>query len=104
MTAMHLGRTIGSSFLGLLLAAGLGAAPARAADEPVATSLTMTGERAHADVDVPLRIDLVQSTDAAPVAAAPVVVERRVDGAWLRLGDVVTDEAGHAELAATLRR
>jgi hypothetical protein len=64
----------------------------------------MTGERAHADVEVPLRIDLVQSDDAAPVAAAPVVVERRVDGAWQRLGDVVTDEAGHAELPATLRR
>ena len=45
-----------------------------------------------------------RSEDGAPVAGAPVVVERRVDGAWQRLGDVVTDEAGHAELAATLRR
>ena len=105
MTAMHLGRAIVSSSLGLLLAVGLGAAPpARAADEPVPTIVTLTGERAHADEDVPLPIDLVRSDDGAPVAAAPVVVERRVDGTWQRLGDAVTDEAGHAELAATLRR
>ncbi len=104
MTDMHLGRAIVSSSLGLLLAVGLGAVPAQAADEPVPTTLTMTGEPAHAGDDVPLRLDLVQSDDWAPVAAAPVVVERRVDGTWQPLGDVVTDEAGHAELAATLHR
>ncbi len=64
----------------------------------------MTGERAHADEDDPLGIDLVRSDDGAPVAAAQVVVERRVGGEWQGFGDAVTDEAGHAELAATLRR
>jgi hypothetical protein len=104
MTDMHPGRPILSSLLGLLLAVGLGAVPAQATDDPVPTTLTMTGEPAHAADDVPLRLDLVRSADATPVAAAPVAIERRVDGAWQSLGEVVTDEAGHAELVATLRR
>ena len=103
MTDMQLGRPI-TGLLGLLLAVGLGAVPAQAADEPVPTTLTMTGEPAHAGDGVPLRLDLVQATDSAPVAAAPLVVERRVDGAWQPLGDVVTDEAGHAELSPVLHR
>jgi 5-hydroxyisourate hydrolase-like protein (transthyretin family) len=104
MTAMHRGRPIVSSFLGLILAVGLGAVPAQAVDEPVPTALTMTGERGHADDEVPLQIDLVQSQDGAPVAGATVVVERRAGQDWPQLGEVVTDEAGHAELPVTLRR
>src|SRR3712207_1361823 len=104
MTAMHLGRPIGSSFLGLILAVGLGAVPAQAVDEPVPTAVTMTGERGHADAEVPLQIDLVQSQDGAPVAGATVVVERRAGRDWPRLGEAVTDEAGHAELPVTLAR
>ena len=102
MTAMHLGRSTVSSFLGLVLAVGLGAVPAQAVDDPVQTTLTLTGEPARAGDEVALQIDLVQGEDRAPVAGATVVIERRVDGQ--RLGDVVTDEAGHAELPVTLRR
>jgi hypothetical protein len=102
MTAMHLGRSIVISFLGLVLAVGLGAVPAQAVDDPVPTTLTLTGEPARAGDEVALQIDLVQGEDGAPVAGATVVIERRVDGQ--RLGDVVTDDAGHAELPVTLRR
>ncbi|NYD42732.1 M15 family metallopeptidase [Nocardioides panaciterrulae] len=77
--------------------------PARA-EEPPPTTLTLAGEPAHADQAVPLQVDLVQSGDEAPVAGAQVVVERRTDGAWATLGPVVTDEAGHAEVEATLAR
>jgi D-alanyl-D-alanine carboxypeptidase-like protein len=104
MTRMPLARSLASSILGVVLAVGLSAAPAGAADEPPATTLTLSGEPAHADDEVPLRIDLVQTEGGAPVALAQVLVERRVDGAWRELGPVTTDEAGHAELAATLRR
>jgi 5-hydroxyisourate hydrolase-like protein (transthyretin family) len=104
MAAMQLGRVVIGGTLGLLLAFGLGTVPVQAADELTPTTLTLTAAAAHADESTPLAMDLVQSADGAPVAAAQVLVERRRDGTWQALGVVTTDDVGHAELAATLRR
>ncbi len=80
-------------------------APASAAEpgEPVATTLTLSGTPGHADDESALGIDLTQE-DGTPVAGALVDVERRASGAWTVLGQVATDEAGHASLTAPLAR
>lgn len=98
---MHLGPPLASLLLVGLLGTGL-MAPAQAA-EPTPTTLTLSGSRAHAGADSRLAVDLRQD-DGTPVAAAEVLLERRTAEAWAPLGMVTTDEAGHAELDATLRR
>jgi hypothetical protein len=100
---MRLGPRIVAVCLATVVAVGLGSAPAPAA-EPPPTTLTMHGRAVHADQDTTLRLDLAEGDGGAAVAGAPVVVERRTDGTWRALGTVVTDEAGQAELAATLAR
>ena len=97
----------------LLLVTGflVDAGPARA-DGPSPTTLTLTAAPVHADETTTLEVDLTQpdaestdpSHDEVPVAGAQVEVERKTDGAWTSLGTVVTDEAGHAGLGATLAR
>ena len=80
-----------------------GGVPARA-DGPPPTTLTLSAAPVHADQATTVEVDLVQEGDGSPVAGAQVEVERRTDGTWSTLGAVVTDEAGHAELDATLAR
>ncbi|MGZ4456478.1 MAG: M15 family metallopeptidase [Nocardioides sp.] len=105
---MQLGRMLVTSVLTVLLAAGLGApgalAAPTAADDPGATTLTLTGRPVHAGESTPLQVDLVQAADQAPVAGAQVLVERRSGGAWTQVGLLTTDDAGHASLAQTLAR
>ena len=101
--AMRLGPRITTVLLLVLTASLTDGMPARA-DGPPASTLTMSAAPAHADEATTLAIDLVKADDQAPIAGAEVVVERRTDGAWGSFGTVVTDESGHAELAATLER
>ncbi|MFC4785313.1 M15 family metallopeptidase [Nocardioides sp. MAHUQ-72] len=100
---MRPGPRITALCLAVLVITGLGSAPAQS-QEPVPTTLTMTARPVHADRATTLQVDLVQETDGAPVVGAPVTVERRTDGAWATVATVVTDEAGHAEVEATLGR
>jgi hypothetical protein len=100
---MRLGPRIVAVCLATVVAVGLGSAPAPAA-EPPPTTLTMDGRAVRADQDTTLRLDLTEGDGGAAVAGAPVVVERRTDRTWRALGTVVTDESGHAEIAATLAR
>lgn len=103
---MHLGSRpslpLLTAVLVVTLALTLGAAPATA-QEPVATTLTMTGDPTRADDPTRLRVDLVHE-DGTPVAAAEVLVERRQSGTWQQTAMLVTDETGHAELEATMAR
>ncbi|MGH3362873.1 MAG: M15 family metallopeptidase [Nocardioides sp.] len=99
---MRLGYRLSLVLLTFTLALGMGAAPATAED-PVPTSLTMAGQARYADAVTPLRIDLTHD-DGTPVSTAEVFVERRVSGTWRSFGTAITDDAGHAELYATLAR
>lgn len=103
---MRLGHRLVSLFLAGLVPVGLlsaaVAAPAHAAD-PAPTVLTLSGAAGYAGENTSLQIGLARG-DGTPVAAASVLVERQGDGAWVPLGAVVTDEAGHAVLDAPLSK
>ena len=87
--------------LSVLLVLG---APAYAAAEPVPTTLTLASVPQFADAETPVAVTLRSSEDGTPVAGAPVLLERRVDGTWREVATLVTDENGHAQVLQTLRR
>jgi hypothetical protein len=97
----HRSLTLPSLLLGLALAVGL-LVPAHA-EEPMASTLTLTGEPTYADRSTPLRIALVRE-DGSPVAGGQVTVERRTDGTWTQAAVVATDEKGQGTLDVTLAR
>jgi len=90
-----------SPVIAIVVALGL-AAPADA-QAAAATRLTMSGGPAHADEVTHLQIDLLHE-DGTPVVAGAVVVERRRSGTWRTIDTVLTDEAGHAFVDATVFR
>ena len=67
------------------------------------TTTTLTGPARYADTDSPLDIAVV-ADGRHRCRTAPVVVERRVDGAWQVLATPTTDVDGHATTPATLSR
>lgn len=100
----HRTPTFPSIVFGLLgLAVALGVLAPAHAEEPPASTLTLTGEPTYADRSTPLRITLVRE-DGSPVAGAQVTVERRTDGTWTQAGLVTTDEQGTGTLGVTLAR
>jgi len=109
MTAMPPGRPAATQIsslavlLTLAVAAGLLAlvAPARA-DGPT-TRLGLAGAPAYAGSSTQLQADLADAA-GAPIPGAAVLVERRVDGAWVALATLTTDDAGHATAPATLAK
>jgi hypothetical protein len=104
---MRLGPRTTALCLLLLTSFLVDAVPARA-DGPSPTTITLAADPVHADETTTLEVDVSapdpQTGEQGPVPGATVEVGRRTDGAWSPLGTVVTDEAGHAELDATLAR
>jgi 5-hydroxyisourate hydrolase-like protein (transthyretin family) len=101
---MSLGR-LGTAVLGALLTVVLavGATPAHAAD-PAPTVLTIKAAPRYADLDAPVTVTLVQEQGDVPVAAAEVLVERRVNGSWTPVATVLTNDSGRATTQQTLAR
>ncbi len=87
--------------LGLLLA-GVGLPASAQGLQP--TDLTLDSVKRYADLDTPIRVTLVTEDEGQPVAGAPVLLERRVDGTWSDVTILTTDEAGRAEVPQTLAR
>ncbi|VXB91752.1 M15 family metallopeptidase [Nocardioides sp. AX2bis] len=81
---------------------GAAAAPAAAAD-PVPTTLTLSGSRAYAGTATTLRATLLDDA-GAPVADAPVVVERRTADDWREVATLTTGAGGEAVLEEVLDR
>lgn len=98
---MHLGRRSAIGLFCVLFGAGLfiPADAARAAQ----SELSLDANRAYADAETTLRIDLV-GDGGAGIANAPVTVERRTAGGWTPVATVTTDESGHATQPVTLSR
>ncbi|WP_146207425.1 M15 family metallopeptidase [Nocardioides silvaticus] len=99
MTALS-ARLLGG-FLAIATVLGLGAAPATAAD-PEPPVLTITAPRAHEGE--PTTVTVVVTRLGAPVSGAAVTVERRRNGAWTPVAEVVTDAQGVATTEVTLAR
>ncbi|HEX6150033.1 M15 family metallopeptidase [Nocardioides sp.] len=99
---MPLGR-LGTLVLAVTLA--IGAAPAQgAAAVPAPTLLSVQAEPRYADLETPVVVTLVQQQDDAPVAAAEVLLERRVNGSWTTVKTLVTDSVGRARVDQTVAR
>lgn len=101
MLGMSLGSRLFAGLLGLVLATGL--APPAGAQEPTPTTLTLVGQKQYADRDTTLTLTL-RRKDGEPLAGAPVLVERRVDGTWQPLSTEMTDDQGQATEPATMAR
>ena len=86
-----------------VLAVSLGLAAPTTAAEPLPTTLVLTAPSGYADTSVTLRLALTDQT-GAPVAAAPVVLERRVEGAWVPMAPVTTNANGRADIRAKVSR
>lgn len=82
--------------LGLLA----GPSPASAATEPV--TVAVAAPPAYAENATTVTVDLTWQD--APLAEATVVIERRQDGAWVQVAELVTDAGGRAVTEVILLR
>jgi 5-hydroxyisourate hydrolase-like protein (transthyretin family) len=71
--------------------------------EPVATTTTLTGTTGYAGRPTTLEVTLTEET-GAPVAGQTVTLQRRRDGDWSTIGELVTDGEGTAETTAQRAR
>jgi hypothetical protein len=77
--------------------------PALAGEELVPTTTTLSGPAAFADSDSTLDVAVTPADATAVPDGSPVLVERRVDGAW-RTEATPTTVGGHATTPVTLAR
>jgi hypothetical protein len=96
---MSLGTRVSVVMCALALAIGL-SAPAHAA---TATTMTLSATAAPADAATTLGVVLADEA-GAPLAGAPVQIERLTGGAWRPVSTVATDAAGRASVSLTVSR
>lgn len=99
---MHLGHRTVVGILSVLLGVGL-VAPIQSASAATPTVVSVGADAAFADTETTLRVGLADEA-GAPLANAPVVVERRTADAWAPVATVVTDTSGRATLPVRLSR
>ena len=73
------------------------------AAEPVGTTTTLVGTAGHAGEETTLTVTVVDE-EGAPVPDRPVTINRRQDGGWSKLHELVTDAAGQAVVTAPISR
>ena len=73
------------------------------AAEPVGTTTTLVGTAGHAGEETTLTVTVVDE-EGAPVPDRPVTINRRQDGEWSKLHELVTDAAGQAIVTAPISR
>ena len=97
--------SLGSRLLVLLsaLALLLGLTAAANAARATPTQVGLDADRTYADTETTLRIALT-AKGGAPLANAPVDIERRVDGGWVPVATVTTDQDGRATQRVTAER
>lgn len=90
-------------FLVVVLAtAGAALVPVASSQAAAPTSLTLRAEPAYAGNDADLVVRVVSKGE--PVPAAPVELERRLDGVWTGIGTVTTDAQGRATQGVLVRK
>lgn len=94
-------RLLGFAIL-VLAAAGGALVPVGQSQAAAPTSLVLSAEPAYAGNDATLVVRL--ATDGEAVPAAPVQLERRLDGEWRAIGTVTTNAEGRATQPVLVRK
>src|SRR6478609_8776925 len=99
MGAMSLGSRVGVVVCALALVIGLGAH----VNAATSTVLRLAAPAAYADQDTTLTLSLTDE-EGAPLAGAPVLLERRTGGSWRAVGTLTTGDDGRASADLTVSR